>query len=300
LHIAGGEKKILDIRFYKKIYGLYSDKFLTMIRDDKLYTRLFQVDTKTGRYKSSGPNLQNISARPLIEGDENSSLRTLFIPTEGRIMIGADYSQQELKLMALLSGDPVMMHIYLNNGDIHKKTADSIGINRKSAKSINFGIGYGLSAMGLKDDLEKYDIKVTLEDCEKYIDSFHKTYKKAKAMLDYNEECIKKVHFIRSISGRKRRFYDIQSGEERQANNFIMQGSAADMIKAAIGRIVYNMDRNRAALVLQIHDELLFECDLDYVEEFKKLIKWGMEGVFKTKLEFTADIKVGRNWYEAH
>lgn len=257
---------------------------------------------------SKNPNLQNIAAKDFDK--EGGSIRAFFIPSKGRKFITADYSQIELKMAGMTSQDPVIVSAYQRGEDMHTITAKEFGIERKPSKTVNFGILYGMQAPTLQKAIKKAQkgdkkdgvdaVGFSLQECEVFIEKYWKTYLKVKGMFDYCTEQIKKVGYIRTISGRKRRCYDISDGILKGLLNTVIQGSAGELMKVALVRLWKNMDRNRAAIVLTVHDELTVEADEDYVEECSKIVTWAMEDIIKNfKFKFTTEMNTGYSWAES-
>lgn len=248
---------------------------------------------------SKNINLQNIAAKEFDE-ETHATTRALFIAKKGRKLVTADYSQVELRTLGLISGDPSLVNVYKNNGDIHAQTARGIGIDRKAAKVVNFGVIYGMSKYGLKKALKKQAKVIVSEDeAQDMIDGYWLTYKRVRAMFTYVEGQVAKLGYVRSASGRKRRFYSGNQGDMRAANNMTIQGTAADIMKAGMVRVWRNIDPERATMVLQVHDEVTLEADEDYAEEAKKILEWGMSGAIKSMLDFPADAGIGNSWAES-
>lgn len=290
---------ILEYRKYTKLLSTYIDGFIPKLQRGRIHSHLDSLGTATGRFSSKNINLQNIAAKEFDE-ETHATTRALFIAKKGRKLITADYSQVELRTLGLISGDPSLVDVYKNNGDIHAQTARGIGIDRKAAKVVNFGVIYGMSKYGLKKALKKQaKVMVTEEKAQEMIDGYWMTYKKVRAMFTYVEGQVSKLGYVRSASGRKRRFYSGNQGDMRAANNMTIQGTAADIMKAGMVRVWRNIDPERATMVLQVHDEVTLEADEDYAEEAKKILEWGMAGAIKSMLDFPADAGIGNSWAES-
>lgn len=306
--VAEISELILEHRKYSKLISTFIDGFIPKLEKGRIHGRLLPFGTDSGRFSSKNPNLQNIAAKDFDK--EGGSIRAFFIPSEGRKFITADYSQIELKMAGMTSQDPVIVSAYQRGEDMHTITAKEFGIERKPSKTVNFGILYGMQAPTLQKAIKKAQkgdkkdgveaVGFSLQECEVFIEKYWKTYLKVKGMFDYCTEQIKKVGYIRTISGRKRRCYDISDGILKGLLNTVIQGSAGELMKVALVRLWKNMDRNRAAIVLTVHDELTVEADEDYVEECSKIVTWAMEDIIKNfKFKFTTEMNTGYSWAES-
>ena len=304
-------KEILAYRFYSKLKSTYLDSLpeLINVNSNRVHTSYNQTGTSTGRLSSSNPNLQNIP----IKTDEGKQIRESFSsPTDDSVIISADYSQIELRLLAHFSGDPTMLKSYKNNEDIHLNTASEIfevPINkitsqqRSLAKTINFGIIYGIGPKRLSLQIDS-DIKTAKEYIEKYFSRYSRVKNYFEDTIGYTRE----NGYIETILNRKRYLKDInsknfilRSANERAAINTPIQGSAADVIKLAMININQDKElKNYAKLVIQVHDELVFECKKDKVEYVSKKVKNYMENSIKIKVPLKVDINKGQSWSDAH
>ena len=304
-------REILAYRFYTKLKSTYLDSLPELINfnSNRVHTSYNQTGTSTGRLSSSNPNLQNIP----IKTDEGKQIRESFSsPKNDSVIISADYSQIELRLLAHFSSDPTMLKSYKNNEDIHLNTASEIfemPINkitsqqRSLAKTINFGIIYGIGPKRLSLQIDS-DIKTARE----YIEKYFARYSKVKNYFEETINFTRENGYIETILNRKRYLKDInsknfilRSANERAAINTPIQGSAADVIKLAM--IDINRDeelQHYARLVIQVHDELVFECKKDKVEYVSKKVKNYMENSIKIKVPLKVDIKKGQSWSDAH
>ena len=304
-------REILAYRFYTKLKSTYLDSLPELINfnSNRVHTSYNQTGTSTGRLSSSNPNLQNIP----IKTDEGKQIRESFSsPKNDSVIISADYSQIELRLLAHFSSDPTMLKSYKNNEDIHLNTASEIfetPINkitpqqRSLAKTINFGIIYGIGPKRLSLQIDS-DIKTARE----YIEKYFARYSKVKNYFEETINFTRENGYIETILNRKRYLKDInsknfilRSANERAAINTPIQGSAADVIKLAM--IDINRDKelqHYARLVIQVHDELVFECKKDKVEYVSKKVKNYMENSIKIKVPLKVDIKKGQSWSDAH
>lgn len=304
-------EKVLRYRQIVKLKSTYIDGLLNLINPDtaRVHSSFNQTITTTGRISSTEPNLQNIPIRT----DDGRKIRKAFIAENSEyILVDADYSQIELRVLAHISKDPKMMEAFVNNEDIHTKTASEVfyvpkeevtSIMRGRAKAVNFGIVYGISDYGLSRDLN-----ISRKEAKEYIDNYLKNYKLVK---EYMENIVKEgkdngyvetiLHRRRYIPELQAKNFNIKSFGERIAMNTPIQGSAADIIKMAMVN-VYNELKKRnlkSRLILQIHDELIIEAKKDEVEEIKVLMKDIMENSIKLDIPLTVDLEVGDNWYDA-
>lgn len=300
---------ILKYRSLNKLISTYLDGILEYIMDDgRVRTSFKQMITATGRLSSIDPNLQNIP----IRSEEGKNIRKVFVADKNKVFIDADYSQIELRVLAHLSKDSVMIESFKNDLDIHYKTASEVfGVpidevtdnQRRSAKAVNFGIVYGISDYGLSKDLN-----ITRNEARQYIDGYLNTYPSIKNYMEQIVNKAKKDGFVTTILDRKRyipeinsKNFNIRSFGERIALNTPIQGSAADIIKLAMIKVYERLkiEKVNAKLILQIHDELIVECEESEKETVKKILKNSMENVYKLDLPLKVDICEGRNWYES-
>jgi DNA polymerase I len=299
-------KKILEHRELAKLKSTYADALPRLIHPTtgRLHTRLSQTGTATGRLSSSNPNLQNIPVRTAL----GREIRAAFVAPKGRVLLSADYSQIELRILAHLSEDPVLVEAFRHGEDIHSRTAQEVfGVgpmaqtpdHRRVAKVINFGVIYGLSAFGLAQQLG-----IDTKEAAKFINAYFERYSGVKKYLDAQIAETRKDGFTRSLFGRTRQIPEINSPQpnlrsfaERTAMNTPMQGAAADLIKLAM----IELDRRLAGdfesrMILQVHDELLFEAPAKELPRLTKLVKEVMEGVHKLRVPLVVDTKAGPNW----
>lgn len=300
---------ILEYRALNKLISTYIDGILSYItKDGRIHTSFKQTVTATGRLSSVDPNLQNIPVRT----QEGKNIRKAFIAAVGNTLVDADYSQIELRVLAHLSNDKVMIDSFKNDLDIHKKTASEVfkvPINevteqmRQCAKAVNFGIVYGISDYGLSKDLN-----ISRKEAKEYINGYLNTYPQIQKYMEDIIEKAKEDGFVTTILNRKRQVKEIQSKNfnirsfgERIALNTPIQGSAADIIKLAMIKVYNELKTEKldAKLILQIHDELIVECDKKDSEKVKEILKNSMENVYKLNLPLKVDICKGENWYEA-
>ncbi|WP_312824576.1 DNA polymerase I [Epilithonimonas sp.] len=302
---------ILEYRTLQKLKSTYVDALPGQIdkKDNRVHTTFAQTVAATGRLASVNPNLQNIPIRTL----RGQQIRGAFVADEGKKIISADYSQIELRLIAEISGEQNMIKAFQNGEDIHASTAAKLfGIDlsevsktqRSQAKTVNFGIIYGQGAFALAEQTG-----LSRTEAKKMIDSYYETYPRLK---EYMAEQVKKAQnlgFVETILGRRRHLKDINSSNfvvkahaERNAVNAPIQGSAADIIKLAMIKIENELETQKleTKMLLQVHDELLFEAPIDEIEIATALIKKEMESAFETKVPLLVEVGVGDNWLEAH
>jgi len=300
---------ILNYRQLEKLRSTYSSGLISQVSSDgRIYSTFNQKVTSTGRLSSQDPNLQNIPVR-LEQGRE---FRKAFVAGKGNILIDADYSQIELRVLAHFSGDPLMKEVYQNDEDIHSQTAlyifDEENLDkitptmRNSAKTINFSVIYGISAYSLSVDLG-----ITRKEAQKYIDEYFEKYTGVKAYLDNAIAQAKEKGYVKTLFGRRRYLNEINSGNfnirsfwERVAMNTPIQGTAADIIKLAMIDVDEALKKGgyRAKIVLQVHDELLVECPLAEKDEVEALISDKMQNACILDVPLKVDIKSGNSWYE--
>jgi len=299
-------KKILEYRELAKLKSTYSDALPKLIHPDsgRLHTRFSQTGTATGRLSSSNPNLQNIPVRTEL----GREIRAAFVPAPGYKLLSADYSQIELRILAHLSKDPVLVEAFRRGEDIHSRTAQEVfGVapfaqtpdHRRVAKVINFGVIYGLSAFGLAQNLG-----IDTREAAKFIAAYFERYSGVKKYLDAQIAETRKTGFTKTIFGRLRPIPEINSPQpnmrnfaERTAMNTPMQGSAADLIKLAMIELDRRLPKDfKSRMILQVHDELLFEGPEEEIPRLTKLVKEVMENVYKLSVPLIVDTKVGYNW----
>ena len=303
--------KILEHRGLKKLLSTYIDALPLLInpRTGHVHTSFNQAVTATGRLSSSNPNLQNIP----IRDEDGKEIRRAFIPDEGCEFFSADYSQIELRIMAHLSGDKNMIEAFCSGHDIHAATAAKIyktdisevtADMRRKAKTANFGIIYGISVFGLAERMS-----VSRQEAKELIDGYFATYPQVKAYMDKSIETARELGYVETIFGRKRFLPDINSRNavvrgyaERNAINAPIQGSAADIIKVAMTRILRRFDNNnlKAKMILQVHDELNFSVPTEEKAIVQQIVIEEMENAYPMQVPLKADFGWGKNWLEAH
>ncbi|MGA1842629.1 MAG: DNA polymerase I [bacterium] len=302
---------LLEYRQVKKLKSTYVDALPGLLhkRTHRLHTSFNQTVTATGRLSSSDPNLQNIPIRT----EMGRRVRQAFIPEEGSLILSADYSQIELRILAHLSQDPILLKAFHDEEDIHTRTACEIfGLTpdqvnsemRRRAKTVNFGIIYGMSGYGLSQDLG-----VDQSIAQEYINQYFERYAGVKSFIDRTLEQARENGFVSTLFNRRRFIRELDSPNrntrqmaERMAINSPVQGSAADLIKKAMislyPRILKELPETK--LILQIHDELLFEVKEKEVKRASEVIKEEMEGAIRLSVPVKVDINTGRSWDEAH
>lgn len=301
--------KILQHRQLSKLKGTYTDGMAALVNPatDRLHTVFKQTVTATGRLSSAEPNLQNIPIRE----EEGRRIRRVFVAKPGSVLLAGDYSQIELRLMAHLSGDQGFIEAFRHGEDIHQRTASEIfGVPmdevtpqlRGRAKAVNFGIIYGVSDFGLARSTG-----VGREEAGAYIQGYFDRYPGIRAWVDKTLAEARSRGFVSTLYGRRRYLPELHSANrvqrqmaERAARNAPLQGTAADIIKVAMVRIDREMRERRMAsrMILQVHDELLFEAPEAEIEPLGELVKARMQGVISLDVPLDVDLKVGRNWYE--
>lgn len=269
----------------------------------RLHSTFKQAGTRTGRFSSASPNLQNIPIRT----DEGRLLREAFIADKGYQLVVADFSQVELRILAHYSQDPSMVRIYRTGGDIHQNTADSVGCARSQAKGINFGINYGMGPVKFAVNL-----KCSVLDARRWIAGYHHEYMGVKYFQARTHNKTREDGFVSTLVGRRRYLPDIRSrinwkraAAERQSVNTIIQGSAADIIMIGMRNIERRLRREGitytlARVLSQVHDELIYEVRESYVERVKKILQEEMESAVKLSVPLIAIPESGKTWAEAH
>lgn len=301
--------KILEYRQLAKLKSTYADGLANFIEEDgRIHTNFQQTVTATGRLSSTDPNLQNIPIRMEL----GRMIRKVFLPKDGYVFVDADYSQIELRILAHMSGDEMLIQAYREAQDIHRMTASQVFhtpfeevtyLQRRNAKAVNFGIVYGISSFGLSQDLS-----ISKKEAQEYIERYFESYPKIKEFLDGCVEKAKKDGYSVTMFGRRRPLPEISSSNfmqrsfgERIAMNAPIQGTAADIIKIAMNRVHRRLidEGLKSRLLLQVHDELLIEAAPDEVDEVKKILDEEMKGAADLSVELEIDTHTGKNWYEA-
>ena len=301
--------KILEYRALAKLYSTYIEGIISTIREDnKIHTIYTQTLTRTGRLSSIEPNLQNIPMR----SEYGRLIRKAFLPEDDSVILSADYSQIELRVFAHLSGVKDLIEAFKNNEDIHTKTAmdifkvPSLGVTknmRRQAKAVNFGILYGISSYGLSEDLG-----IPVKEAKEFINKYFETYPGVKDYMNKEIADATKDGYVKTIMNRKRIIeelnssnYNVRSMCERMALNTPIQGSASDILKKAMVEIydVFEKNNMKSKMLLQVHDELIFNVYNDEIDRVKKIVHDIMTNVFELSVPLEVDIETGNNWYEA-
>lgn len=301
---------ILEYRQLTKLKSTYADGLTAYIGpDERIHTTFQQTITATGRLSSVEPNLQNIPIRMEL----GRQIRKVFIPKDGCVLVDADYSQIELRVLAHMSGDENLIHAYREAQDIHRLTASQVfhipfdevtDLQRRNAKAVNFGIVYGISSFGLSQDLS-----ISRKEAQEYIQKYFETYPKIKEFLDSCVTEAKEKGYARTMFGRRRPMPELKSSNfmqrsfgERVAMNAPIQGTAADIIKIAMIRVDQRLKAEglKSRLLLQVHDELLLEASTEELDAVEQILSEEMEGAAELSVPLEIDMKQGKNWYEAH
>ncbi|AYN01643.1 DNA polymerase I [Chryseobacterium sp. 3008163] len=302
---------ILEYRTYQKLKSTYVDALPSQIDkdDNRVHTNFSQTTAATGRLASVNPNLQNIPIRTL----RGQQIRGAFVSAEGKKIISADYSQIELRLIAEISGEDNMIKAFQDGEDIHASTAAKLfnipleevsKTQRGQAKTVNFGILYGQGAFALAEQTG-----LSRSEAKQMIEAYYETYPKLKEYMAEQVKRARDIGYVETILGRKRHLKDINSGNfvvrahaERNAVNAPIQGSAADVVKMAMIKIQKELEKEKlqTKMLLQVHDELVFESPIDEVEVATNIIKTEMENAIETQVPLLVEVGVGKNWLEAH
>ncbi len=303
--------QVLAWRKLSKLKSTYIDALPPLVdpRTGRIHPSFHQLGAATGRLSASDPNVQNIP----IRGSEGVRIREAFIPAEGRVLVSADYSQVELRILAHYSGDPSLVEAFVRGDDIHRRTAAEVaGIplaevtdeQRARAKAVNFGIIYGSSAYGLAQQLG-----IAAGEAQSTIDAYFARYEGVRRFIDATIESAREAGFVRTLFGRRRYLPDLGSrnralrqAAERMAVNTVIQGTAADLIKKAMVAVDRSIEAAalEAVMILQVHDELVFEASPGDLEALSALVREQMEGVAKLAVPLVVDLGQGRSWREAH
>lgn len=302
---------LIELRKLTKLNSTYIKGFLKITdpKTHKIHSTFNQTVTTTGRISSSSPNLQNIP----IKTEEGKIIRKIFIPSSNdNLLIDADYSQIELRLLAHISNDENMIRAFRNNEDIHARTASEVfgvplnevtSLQRSRAKAVNFGIVYGISDFGLSRNLN-----ISRSDAKAYIEKYLDSFPGVKKYMNDIVETVRETGFAQTMFGRRRYLPDIHSKNftirsfgERTALNTPIQGSAADIIKIAMVRVFNRLKEQdlKAKLILQIHDELIIDCPKSEQTQAEEILKFEMENAAELSVPLVADLKSAENWYDA-
>ena len=296
--------KILEYRENYKLKSTYIEPLLKFAKEDKnhkIYTSFLQTGTSTGRLSSKNPNLQNIP----VKSELGKQIREAFIANKGYLLVSLDYSQIELRLLAHFSKDDHLIKAFMEDKDIHLETAKKIfgeeeaKEKRDIAKSINFGLLYGMGSRKLANT-----INVTPKKAKEYIESYFKSFPTVKSYLESIVEFSKKNGYVKTLLNRRRYFdYDnanafMKASYERESVNTVFQGSAADLIKLAMNKFHNKLKNQNSKMLLQIHDELIFEVKEDEIDNFSIFAKELMENIYKLNVPLKCSVNIGKNWGE--
>ena len=301
---------LLEYRAISKLKSTYTDALPKLIHPDsnRIHTSFHQTGTATGRLSSSKPNLQNIPIRTTLGKEVRKAFRS---SKEDYRIIAADYSQIELRILAHLANESGLLEAFNDNQDIHHATAAKIfdttevsSEQRSRAKAINFGLIYGMGPQKLAKDTG-----VKTSEAKEFIKNYFETYPKIREYIDGRVAFAKENLYVETLSGRRRPLHAINGknklqsiNAEHMAVNSPIQGSAADLIKLAMVSIQKKLEETqvRAKMLLQVHDELIFECHKDEIDDLKDLVRKGMEEALSLSVPLRVDIGEGTNWLEAH
>jgi DNA polymerase-1 len=301
---------VLQYRAYQKLNSTYVEGLLKVIGEDgRIHSTFNQTEARTGRLSSDNPNLQNIPIRTEL----GSQLRAYFIAKPGCVLVDADYSQIELRILAHITGDEHMQQAFLNGEDIHRSTAAKIyGIPqsevtprlRSSAKAINFGIMYGKGAYSLAKD-----IGVTVKEADAFLKNYLAAFPNVSGYMDKTIADAKANGYVSTLFGRRRALpelassnFNVRSSGERMARNTPIQGTAADVIKLAMVRVWKRLrdEKMESRLILTVHDELIVEAPEAEAEKAAQILREEMEGCVQYAVPLSTDVHAGKNWLEAH
>lgn len=300
--------KVLRYRTLTKLYTTYIVGLLSEIREGRVHTIFNQTLTRTGRLSSVSPNLQNIPIRL----EEGKLIRKAFVPSDDSVLLSSDYSQVELRIFASLSNSENLINAFLHGDDVHKKTASDIfkvpldevtPDMRRCAKAVNFGIVYGISSFGLSEDL-----KIDVATAKNFIDTYFEVYDGLKEYMDSLIKFAYNYGYAKTVMGRKRNIEELQnknfmirSQGERIALNTPIQGSSADVLKKAMIDIYneFKVRNLKSKMLIQVHDELVFNVLEEELEEVKEIVRDKMENAYNFRVPLKVDIEIGHDWYEA-
>ena len=301
---------VMDYRMLTKLKSTYADGLMKEIRaDGRIHTTFQNLVTATGRLSSTDPNLQNIPVRT----DLGAEIRKMFVPEKGNVLVDADYSQIELRVLSHIAGDKTMQQAFIDGMDIHTATASQVfgvpmaevtPLQRRHAKAVNFGIVYGISEFSLAED-----IGVSRYEAKAYIDSYLANYQGVRAYMKQVVADAREKGYTQTLYGRRRYIpelkssnFNIRSGAERIALNTPIQGTAADLIKLAMIRVEQALEKDfpEAKLLLQVHDELIVEAPDSEVDTVRRILQEEMEHVVHYSVPLTTEVGTGKTWLEAH
>ena len=300
---------IMNYRKLAKIYSTYSDGLQKYIQEDnKIHTVYNQCSTQTGRLSSSEPNLQNISVRD----EQGREIRKAFLPEDGCVLISSDYHQVELRILAYMADENALIQTFIDGVDVHTRTAmDVFGKSadevtpedRRRAKAVNFGIVYGISDFGLAEQIGS-----TRKEAGEFIEKYYTAYPGIRSYMDSIVKFCEENGYVVTLCGRRREIPEIHAKAymqrefgKRAAMNAPIQGTAADLIKIAMIRIAEKMEQEhvKSKMILQVHDELIFNVPLEEIDLMKEIITDGMTHAMELKVPLTTECSVGKTWYEA-
>lgn len=297
--------KILEYRHYAKLQSTYVTGLQPLVKAGRIHTEFNQCITTTGRLSSTNPNLQNIPTR----SEEAKDIKSAFVPSEGNVLVSADYSQIELRLLAHMSGDEQLIKAFNDGEDIHAITAAQIlakpvsevtPAERRDAKAVNFGIIYGISGYGLAENLSIPQYKA-----KEFISNYFTMHPKVREFMDGCVKSARERGYSLTMLGRRRNLSDlnasnymVRSSAERMAMNTPLQGSAADIIKLAMLGVEKRLASMKSKMILQIHDELIIDAAADEAEEVKKILSYEMEHAVKLSVPLIAEATSAKNWGE--
>ena len=302
---------LLRYRALSKLLSTYVQALPEMIEKStgRIHTTFLQTGTATGRLSSKNPNLQNIPIRT----EEGRRIRDAFVPSPGCRLMSADYSQIELVVLSHVTGDINLRNAFIEGNDVHRETAARIyGIfpemvtpeQRRAAKTINFGILYGMSAFRLA-----HDLKIPRKDAQRFIDTYFEQYSGVSAFIESTKKKAKEDGFVRTEMGHIRYIPEIRSSNkpvlaaaERMAVNTVIQGTAAEIMKKAMLSIhaAMNERKLKSRILLQVHDELIFEVPEDEISQMEELVKKCMENAYELSVPLRVEVETGRSWGEMH
>lgn len=297
--------KILEYRHYAKLQSTYVTGLQPLVKSGRIHTEFNQCITTTGRLSSANPNLQNIPAR----SEEANDIKSAFIPSDGNVLVSADYSQIELRLLAHMSGDEQLIKAFNDGDDIHAITAAQIlakpvsevtPAERRDAKAVNFGIIYGISGYGLAENLSIPQYKA-----KEFISNYFTMHPKVREFMDNCVKTARERGYSLTMLGRRRNLgdlnasnYMVRSSAERMAMNTPLQGSAADIIKLAMLGVEKRLEGMKSKMILQIHDELIIDAAADEEESVKQILSSEMENAVKLSVPLVAEAASAKNWGE--
>ena len=302
-------RHILDYRGLAKLKSTYADGLMPFIdANDRIHSTFHQTITATGRISSADPNLQNIPVRM----EQGRLIRKVFVPKDGYIFLDADYSQIELRILAHMSQDETLTEAFREGKDIHRITASKVfrvpfdevtSLQRRNAKAVNFGIIYGISSFGLAQD-----IGISTSEAKEFIDNYFLTFPRIKQFLDSLVKDAKERGYAKTLFNRRRPVPELKESNfmrrqfgERVAMNAPIQGTAADIMKIAMIRVIKRLrdEKLKTKVILQVHDELLLETELSEKERVSVILKEEMENAAELSVSLTVEMSEGNNWYEA-